>query len=139
MRKKSSFQKVLVTFKMRINYIQNNQTQNCNERPIKNKMKIPCNIMKIDSHLQTEISFKLMRFLKFSVQLDAVWYTGICFSTFEKLLTLITLKIMWIFFLVLFIVINSSIIIEILRTSYIWSWKLLNLRWIIRYLIQPFL
>ena len=72
MRKKSSFQKVLVTFKMRINYIQNNQTQNCNERPIKNKMKIPCNIMKIDSHLQTEISFKLMRFLKFSVQLDAV-------------------------------------------------------------------
>lgn len=136
---KSSFQKVLVTFKMRINYIQNNQTQNFNESPIKNKMKIPCTIMKIDSHLQTEISFKLMRFLKFSVQLNAVRYTGICFSTFEKLLTLITLKIMWIFFHVLFIVINSSIIIEILRTSYIWSWKLLNLRWTVRYLIQPFL
>ena len=109
---KSSFQKVLITFKM-INYIKNNQTHNCNESPIKNKMKIPCNIMKIDSHLQAEISFKLRRFLKSSMQVNGVKYTGICFTTFEKLFTLITLKIMWIFFLILFIVINSSTIIEI--------------------------
>lgn len=49
--KKVAFKKGLMTFKMRINYIQNNQTHNCNESLIKNKMKIPSNIMKIDSHL----------------------------------------------------------------------------------------
>lgn len=59
--------------------MEKNQTHNCNQHFIKNKMKSPCNIMKMDSHLQAEISLKLMKFLKSSVKINGVKYIEIFF------------------------------------------------------------